>query len=118
MTRDTLSDVLRSVRLRGARFFHVECTAPWVTEAPRAATLAPAIMPGAEHVIEYHVVIHGTCWAGVVGEVPVQLYQGDVIAFPHGDAHVVSSSPGLRAEPDFDFLFQGGLEDVEPGGLA
>jgi len=107
MTQDILSDLLRSVRLRGAVFFHVDCTEPWVTEAPQAATIAPAIMPDAEHMMEYHVVVRGTCWAGVVGEAPVQLRKGDVIAFPHGDAHVLSSVPGLRSKPDFDFLFQG-----------
>jgi AraC-like DNA-binding protein len=106
MTQDILSDLLRSVRLRGALFFHIDCTEPWVTEAPQAAVMAPAIMPDAEHVMEYHVVIRGTCWAGVVGEASVQLHKGDVIAFPHGDAHVLSSVPGLRAEPDVDFLFQ------------
>jgi AraC-like DNA-binding protein len=34
------------------------------------------------------------------------MHQGDVIVFPHGDAHVVSSTPGLRAEPDIDFYYQ------------
>ncbi len=106
MTQDILSDLLRSVRLRGVLFFHIDCTEPWVTEAPQAAVMAPAIMPDSEHVMEYHVVIRGTCWAGVVGEASVQLHKGDVIAFPHGDAHVLSSVPGLRAEPDVDFLFQ------------
>ncbi len=63
MSQDTLSDLLRSVRLRGALFFHVDCTEPWVTEAPQASVMAPAIMPDSEHVMEYHVVIQGTCWA-------------------------------------------------------
>jgi AraC-like DNA-binding protein len=107
MSQDTLSDLLRSVRLRGAVFFHIDCTEPWVTEAPQAAVMAPAIMPDSEHMMEYHVVIQGTCWAGVLGEAPVQLHEGDVIAFPHGDAHVLSSAPGLRAEPNVEFLFQG-----------
>lgn len=107
MTQDTLSDVLRSVRLRGVIFFHVDCGEPWVAEAPPAAAMAPAIMPDAEHMMEYHVVIQGECWAGVVGEKPVHLRQGDVIAFPHGDAHVLSSVPGLRASPEIDFLLQG-----------
>jgi AraC-like DNA-binding protein len=102
---DTLSDLLRSVRLRGALFFHVDCTAPWVAEAPEAAAMAPAIMPDCEHVMEYHIVILGACWAAVVDEPPVQLQKGDVIVFPHGDAHVLSSVPGMRAEPDVDFLF-------------
>jgi len=104
VSQDTLSDLLRSVRLRGVLFFHVDCIEPWVTEAPNASVMAPAVMPGAEHLMEYHVVVHGTCWAAVVGEPPIRLEQGDVIVFPHGDAHVMSSAPGFRAEPDAGLL--------------
>jgi AraC-like DNA-binding protein len=31
-----------------------------------------------------------------VGETPVKLEEGDVIVFPQGDAHVMSSAPGMR----------------------
>ena len=55
MSTDTLSDVLRAVRLTGAVFFAVDASAPWVAEAPAARELGPYIMPGVEHVIEYHV---------------------------------------------------------------
>jgi AraC-like DNA-binding protein len=47
--------------------------------------------------MEYHVITHGSCWGAIVGEPPVRLETGDVVVFPHGDAHVVSSAPGLRA---------------------
>jgi len=40
----------------------------------------------------------------VVSESPVRLQRGDIVVFPHGDAHVLSSAPGLRAEPAVDFL--------------
>ena len=96
MSRDTLSDVLRELRLRGAVFYHIDGTAPWMTEAPPAREIIPAIMPGAEHMIEFHGVTQGSCWAGIVGEPPLRLEQGDVILFPHGDPHVVSSAPGMR----------------------
>lgn len=102
VTQDTLSDVLRSVRLKGVLFFHVDCTEPWVTEAPAASAMARAVMPGSEHVMMYHVVLSGQCWGGVVGAPPVRLAAGDVIVFPHGDAHVLSSEPGMRATPNLD----------------
>lgn len=106
MTQDTLSDLLRSVRLRGALYFHVDCTDPWVTEVPHCSVMLPAIMPEYEHMMDYHIVIHGMCWAAVDGEAPVQLHEGDVLVIPHGDAHVLSSVAGLRAKPDVDFLFE------------
>lgn len=55
-------------------------------------------MPGVDHVIEYHAVIEGGCFGGVLGEPPVRLQAGDIIAFPQGDAHVISSAPGLRGQ--------------------
>ena len=107
MNGDTLSDVLRAVRLKGAVFFDVETTAPWVAEAPHSSAVASAIMPDSEHVIEYHVITSGSCWASLVGASaePVRLDAGDVVAFPQGDAHVLSSAPGMRSEPDFS-IFQ------------
>jgi AraC-like DNA-binding protein len=99
---DTLSDVLRAVRLKGAVFFDVEAAAPWVAEAPPSKVVAPAVIPDAEHVIEYHVITSGSCWASVVGHdvEPVQVTAGDVVAFPQGDAHVISSARGMRGTQD------------------
>lgn len=106
MTGDTLSDVLRAVRLRGALYYYVEGADPWVAEAPHARELIPAIMPGADHIIEFHGVAHGSCWAAIVGEPPVRLNEGDVVMFPQGDPHVLSSAPGMRSESrDLAFFF-------------
>jgi AraC-like DNA-binding protein len=95
-----LSDVLRTVRLTGALFFHVKASSPWGFEVPDGAVLAPAIMPRAQHVISYHVVTAGTCWGGVVGQREVELVAGDILVLPHGDAYVMSIAPGMRSFPD------------------
>ena len=97
MSADTLSDLLRRVRLRGAVFYHIEGASPWVAEAPAASEIIPAIMPGVEHMIEFHGVARGSCWAAIAGEPPIRVEAGDVVLFPQGDAHVMSSAPGLRA---------------------
>src|SRR5262245_64914016 len=103
LSRDTLSDVLRTVHLRGALFYYIDGSSPWVAEAPPAAEIIPAIMPGAEHMIEFHGVVEGSCWAAIVGESPVRLEAGDVILFPQGDPHAISSAPGMRVpQPDRD----------------
>src|SRR4051794_10395076 len=96
---DTLSDVLRAVRLTGAVYFAIDASAPWVAEAPASREIGARILPGAEHVIEYHVVTAGGCWGGIVDQPPVRLEAGDVLVFPQGDAHVVSSAPGMRGGP-------------------
>ena len=60
MGADALSDVLRAVRLTGAVFFTVDVAPPWATPVPGAATLAPLIMPSAQHLISYHLVTSGS----------------------------------------------------------
>ena len=59
-------------------------------------------MPEAEHVIGFHAVLSGSCWAELGdGSVPaVQLSAGDVIILPGGVQHSLCSKPGMRAEPD------------------
>jgi AraC-like DNA-binding protein len=96
---DPLSDVLRVVRLDGAFFFAVEAAEPWSVETVAARELSPRIMPAAEHLISYHILTAGRCWGGLAGEDQVELAPGDVIVFPHGDAHLMSSARGLRAGP-------------------
>lgn len=104
---DPLSDVLRSVRLRGGVFFHVSCRDEWSAQAASASELGPSVMPGAEHLIEYHLFVKGAGWVAVDGEPPMRLEPGDLIMLPHGDAHVVSSAPGLKpVEDDGSWLLQ------------
>lgn len=106
MTRDVLSDLLRSVRLRGAVFYHISCRDEWSAEAPPAQEIAGAVMPGAEHVMEYHMIARGQGWAAVRGLAPARLAAGDVVMFPHGDAHVMSSAPGRTPHRlDADWVF-------------
>jgi len=96
MSGDTLSDLLRTVRLRGAVFYFIEGSSPWLAEAPPSTDIIPGIMPGADHLIPFHGIAEGSCWAGVSGESPIPLSTGDVILFPQGDSHVMASAPGLR----------------------
>lgn len=105
MSHDTLSDVLRTIRLRSAVYFNVSCEGDWVAEAPASRDIAAAVMPGADHVMEYHMVTAGECWAAVVGEKPCRLRRGDIVLLPQGDAHVVSSAPDMRASADAEAYF-------------
>src|SRR3954447_18932482 len=105
MSTDALSDVLAAVHLSGSVFFDVTAQSPWVAEAPSAPQIANDVTPGAQHAIEYHVVTRGSCWISLVGDAtfkPVKLEQGDIAVIPHGDSHVISSAPGMRAKPNLD----------------
>jgi len=114
---DTLSDVLRAVRLSGAVFFAVDASAPWVAETPSASTVGPYLLPGVDHVIAYHVIASGTCWGGLVDEPALKLEAGDIIVFPQGDPHVISSAPGMRGTPDLE-AFRDVHKSRVPGRLV
>jgi AraC-like DNA-binding protein len=96
---DPLSDLLRVVRLDGAFFYAVEAAEPWAVQAVPARQLIDRIMPGAEHLISYHILTEGRCFGGLAGEDQVELQAGDVIVFPHGDPHAMASARGLRSGP-------------------
>src|SRR5690606_5297740 len=100
MSHDPLSDVLRSVRLRGAVFYYVSFGSVWAAETPQSSLLAGALMPGAEHVLAYHLMVKGEGWAAADGQPPVRMASGDIVMFPRGHAHVLSSAPGLHAKAD------------------
>ncbi len=97
---DILSDVLQSVRLTGAIFFDIQASEPWVAETPAGETIVGAMFPGSEHLICYHVITEGSCWACMPGQPPLRLSAGDIMVLPHGDTHVLTSTPGLRRTPD------------------
>ena len=99
MSADALSDVLKTVRLTGAMFFDIVAKAPWVAEQPPREKILPKILPGAGHLIAYHVVTEGRCFTNLIGEEPIAVEAGEVIVFTKGDQHVLSSSPGMRADP-------------------
>lgn len=108
---DPLSDVLRAVRLDGAYFYLVEAAEPWSVAAVEARELKPRVLPHADHLIAYHILLSGRCFGGLAGEGQVEMRPGDVIVFPHGDAHVMSSAAGRRVMGDE----QGTAPDRYPG---
>jgi AraC-like DNA-binding protein len=93
---DPLSDVLRAVRLNAAYFYLVEASKPWSVDAAPARELVPRVLPDAEHLISYHILLSGSCWGGLDSESQVRMEPGDVIVFPQGDPHIMSSDDGYR----------------------
>ena len=92
---DALSETLRVVRLVGAIFINARFTAPWCYASPPADLAAPLLEPGAERVVIFHLITEGECWVELGEAEPVRLVAGDVVLFPHGDAHLMASRPGV-----------------------
>jgi AraC-like DNA-binding protein len=103
-----LSDVLSAVRLTGAVFFDVDASAPWCGVSPGVERIAANVMPHAERVIPFHVVLSGSCWASLENgsEAPFHVDAGDVLVLPGGAPHLMASSPELRGEPDPTLYFR------------
>jgi len=92
---DALSQTLRVVRLVGAIFINARFTAPWCYQSPAADTAAPFLEPGAERVVIFHMITEGECYVELDDDPPLRLSAGDVVIFPQGHAHRMSSQPGL-----------------------
>ena len=103
---DPLSDVLRTVKLRGALFFMIDATSPWCVEVPHPRDYADIILPNARHVVSYHVAVEGGGLASVSGSEPVAFNAGDIIVFPHAAPYLMLSAPGVSPELDREQTLQ------------
>jgi len=96
--RDALSDVLRGVKLTGAVFHLVEASRPWGVELPAAERYAPIILPGAQHIVSYHIVLEGNGWAVVPGLAPLPFEAGDILVLARGKPYALLSAPTQAPE--------------------
>ena len=88
---DAFSEILSGVKLNGALFFNAEFSAPWGFAAPASERLATTLALGAPHVVIYHLVTEGRAIACLASGESISLEPGDVVIFPHGDPHLISS---------------------------
>ena len=111
---DVLSEVLRGVRLTGAIYFDVRGRCPFVGATPHGKSLAQ-MMPEAEHIIAFHIMLDGECWSYLKdqNEPPLRIKAGDAIMFPHADVHILASEPGMSAEPNYE-LYKRPVDRVLP----
>ena len=120
---DVLSDVLQAVRLKGAVFFDVRACEPIVAETPPMSRIGHLVMPEAEHVIPFHIMLRGSCWVESTEGCaePARFCEGDIVIYPHGNAHVFATTPGDRLPANIDNYRTDGLPrpvrmDLHVGG--
>ncbi|MCI0430662.1 MAG: AraC family transcriptional regulator [Rhodospirillales bacterium] len=94
------------VQLTGALFFLVDASSPWGVEVPRAEKFAAIILPRAQHVVSYHIVLKGSGWASMPNLGSTRFDAGDVLVFAHGDAYSMLSAPDQRPEFDTEATLQ------------
>ncbi|HTM17232.1 MAG TPA: AraC family transcriptional regulator [Terracidiphilus sp.] len=93
---DALSEILASVKLNGAIFFTAEFSAPWGMSVPTSDVTASAVAPGAEHLVVYHLVLDGGARIELTEGPTLELSPGDIVVFPLGDAHRMSSGADAK----------------------
>ena len=108
---DVLSDVLRVVRLSGAVFFTADFSAPWAIESPIPEMLASAVMPEAECVVLFHILVEGECEVVCQGHPVTTMETGDVIVFPRGDQHTMRSHGAGTPTPLASIFSPGGYDE-------
>lgn len=94
---DVLSEVLRCVRLTGSMLFLVDAHSPWMSWAPKTEAFRRVVLPASQHLISYHIVTQGGCWAGLRDAPPERFETGDVLVVPHGDAYYLADPAGTEA---------------------
>jgi AraC-like DNA-binding protein len=94
---DAFSEILSGVKLKGALFFSAEFSAPWGFSAPSSKLVAAELAPGVVHLVLYHFVIDGGALVQMDGRPPLELKPGDIVIFPHGDPHHMTSGNDAKA---------------------
>ncbi|MCH9647029.1 MAG: AraC family transcriptional regulator [Deltaproteobacteria bacterium] len=101
---DSLSPVLRSIRLRSQIYFRKDFPSPWGFDM------------AANEVSQFHLVARGRCFFKVDGaEVIHQVNAGDAILLPHGQAHWLASEATAPRLPGTAAFSSGSVEDLPPG---
>ena len=116
---DVLSEVLKVVKLQGAMFYNGEFSTPWSFCSPPSLTVAPYVAPSAGHVIIYHLLTEGRASARLVNGERIMLEAGDIVIFPHGDAHILENgSPTTTVDMTHELahIFSDGLKISRFGG--
>src|SRR5262245_13729960 len=88
---DALSEVLKVLLFDSAIYFKALFTAPWCLASPQAETVARQVDAGSQRLLFYHYFADGACTVTLDGMAPLRMQAGDIILFPHGDAHTMAS---------------------------
>lgn len=101
---DTLARLLSGVRLDSAFFFSVTARAPWATLTPRMDNIGSIVMPQADRVLPFHIMLDGAAWCWIPdarGE-GRPFRTGDILLLPQGHDHIIASARNTAKPPDPD----------------
>lgn len=113
---DAFSEILSGVKLNGAVFFNAEFSAPWGFSVPptKQLSVAHSLARGAAHFLLYHLVVDGSAVVEMGDRKVLELKSGDVVIFPNGDAHHMSSKGSKPPFPDYGISEKVTARDLSP----
>jgi AraC-like DNA-binding protein len=114
-----LSEVLRSLRLKGGVFLEAALTAPWAVSSYLTAEHCRPILANPAHMMSCHFVVEGRMQASIGGEPAVEIGTGGLLLVPRNDVHVLASEPGITPVDGNDLVMPtpgGGLARIVHGG--
>jgi AraC-like DNA-binding protein len=104
---DVLTDVLETLRARGACYARLEAKSPFGVALPSSSNAA------------FHLVLEGTCVLRMEGQPDIELAGGDLVAIPHGLPHALVDHPSTAPQRLSELLGQcrrPGPASLEIGG--
>jgi AraC family transcriptional regulator, alkane utilization regulator len=111
---DVLSDTLRVVRLAGALFFTARFSPPWSVQSPSSEGFARLLNAQADSITVFHMIVSGGCWIAFDGQPAFPVAAGDVVIFPHADAHIMYSHPEVPPTSNMTLQLLNHLQSVPP----
>ena len=110
-TPDTLSEMLRSVRLSGAVFLNARLSAPFGIASPRRYD--PGMpMAHLRHISVFHLIVEGDCVIETSRGESRQVAAGDVLLLPFADQHRFYKGDAKDMVFDPSLIRQGPIEGV------
>lgn len=77
--------------------FLVEAGGSWKSWAPPTESFRKLVLPASQHMVSFHIITQGQCWAGLCDAQPQPFEAGDVLVVPHGDAYYLADRPDAPA---------------------
>ncbi|MGE0372310.1 MAG: AraC family transcriptional regulator [Gammaproteobacteria bacterium] len=118
---DALSDVLRTVRLKGGVFLHAEFTDPWCLGAKIDPGGLTRFLGETAEFIPYHYVVEGHLRMRMDTGHLYELGPGGLVLLPRNDYHVLGGDLRLTPTPSREVVQpapEGGLASVRMGGAG
>jgi len=81
-----------------------EFSAPWIVETPSCSNFADTLQFDTTQIVPFHIVAEGNCWVKAKTDICQTLSPGDIIIFPHGDAHILGDRLDRLPTPIADLL--------------